>query len=107
MLNFVVGLTNDCSFCIMSENINNDNIVGGTPQSVTPQKKSMAGKPFWVDAMVVVLLFIIAQAVATVACMAMGLRMPGVAMTTRFDAEVLENADSMQAYNRTNLRKLN
>ena len=72
----------------MSENINNDNIVGGDPQSVTPQKKSMAGKPFWVDAMVVVLLFIIAQAVATVACMAMGLRMPGVAMTTSFDAEV-------------------
>ena len=87
MLNFVVGLTNDCSFCIMSENINNENIAKGTPQPMKKKKKSMVGQPFWVDAMVVVLLFVIAQAVATVACMAMGLRMPGIAMTTSFDAE--------------------
>lgn len=93
----MVGLTNDCSFCIMSENINNENIAKGTPQPMKKKKKSMVGQPFWVDAMVVVLLFVIAQAVATVACMAMGLRMPGIAMTTSFDAEVLENADSMQA----------
>lgn len=93
----MVGLTNDCSFCIMSENINNENIAKGTPQPMKKKKKSMVGQPFWVDAMVVVLLFVIAQALATVACLALGLRMPGIAMTTSFDAEVLENADSMQA----------
>ncbi len=93
----MVGLTNDCSFCIMSENINNENIAKGTPQPMKKKKKSMVGQPFWVDAMVVVLLFVIAQALATVACLALGLRMPGVAMTTSFDTEVLESADSMQA----------
>ncbi len=81
----------------MSENINNENIAKGTPQPMKKKKKSMVGQPFWVDAMVVVLLFVIAQALATVACLALGLRMPGIAMTTSFDAEVLENADSMQA----------
>ena len=81
----------------MSENINNENIAKGAPQPMKKKKKSMVGQPFWVDAMVVVLLFVIAQALATVACLALGLRMPGIAMTTSFDAEVLENADSMQA----------
>lgn len=80
----------------MTENTKND-----IAQNVAPQPKKRKttsnNKPFWVDALVVVLLFIVAQAVATVLCMVLGLRMPGEAMTTSLDTEVLEAADSMQA----------
>ena len=81
----------------MSENIKNENISQTTPQTVKKQKKAASNQPFWVDALVVVLLFIVAQALATIVCMVLGLRMPGEAMTTSFDSEVLEAADSMQA----------
>lgn len=66
----------------------------------TPRKGKKNISPqqlFWVDALVVVLLFIVAQAVGVVLALVLGVRMPGEAMTTSFDAEVLEAADSMQA----------
>lgn len=55
----------------------------------------------WVDALVVVVAFIVAQVLGGVAGSvvggALGIRLPGEAMTTSFDAEVLEAAAQMQA----------
>lgn len=51
----------------------------------------------WIDAVVIILIFVIAQALGGVLALIAGVRMPGEAMTTSFDAEVLEAAASMQA----------
>ena len=51
----------------------------------------------WADALAFVFIFIVAQTLGGVVCAALGVRMPGEAMTTSFDTEVLEAAASMQA----------
>ena len=51
----------------------------------------------WIDAVVIILIFVIAQALGGVLALTAGVRMPGEAMTTSFDTEVLEAAASMQA----------
>lgn len=54
-------------------------------------------KAAWVDVLAFLLIFVISQMVGGVLCSVVGVRMPGEAMTTSFDTEVLEAAASMQA----------
>lgn len=81
----------------MTENIKNEVATEPISSPQRTKKNNPSCQPFWVDALVVVLMFIIAQAIGAVLALVLGVRMPGEAMTTSFDAEVLEAADSMQA----------
>lgn len=74
-----------------------------SPQVVADDKQSQAAKAkpapqvAWYDVVVILLLFLISQALGGVVSTALGVRLPGEAYTTSFDADVLEAADSMQA----------
>lgn len=81
----------------MTENIKNEVATEPISSPQITKKNNPSRQPFWVDALVVVLMFIIAQAIGAVLALVLGVRMPGEAMTTSFDTEVLEAADSMQA----------
>lgn len=72
----------------MTQEINNEEVKTAKVESVHSA---------WIDAVVIILIFIIAQALGGVLALMMGVRMPGEAMTTSFDNEVLEAAASMQA----------
>lgn len=79
-------------FNIMAENIIKEQVKGA--QEPTIAKKSSTA---WVDALAFIFIFIVAQTLGGVVCTLLGVRMPGEAMTTSFDTEVLEAAASMQA----------
>lgn len=72
----------------MAQKINSEEV-----KSLKPQSSHSA----WIDAVVIILVFIVAQALGGVLALMAGVRMPGEAMTTSFDEEVLEAAASMQA----------
>lgn len=81
----------------MAENINKE-IVSGSA-AVAPKPKSVSLS--WLDALIVIMAFLVAQLLGGVfggiVGGALGFRLPGEAMTTSFDAEVLEAAAQMQA----------
>lgn len=89
----------------MAENINKE-IENGVVSEVEVASEQTAVvkrkvQLSWVDALVVVVAFIVAQVlggvVGSIVGGALGIRLPGEAMTTSFDAEVLEAAAQMQA----------
>ena len=66
--------------------------------SQTPSAESSRSAALgWVDAVVIMVAFIVSMGLGGVLSVMLGVRMPGEAMTTSFDAEVLEAAASMQA----------
>lgn len=85
----------------MTESVKKEEVK--SPQVVADDKQSQAvkAKPApqvaWYDVVVILLLFLISQALGGVVSTALGVRLPGEAYTTSFDADVLEAADSMQA----------
>lgn len=86
---------------IMTEDINKERVadaevtVSGLAEQKSDQKpqRSVA----WWDLVVVMLFFFISQVLGGVISTALGVRLPGEAYTTSFDADVLEAAASMQA----------
>lgn len=89
----------------MAEDINKEIENGGVSEAEVASVQTDVVKRkvqlSWVDALVVVVAFIVAQVLGGVAGSvvggALGIRLPGEAMTTSFDAEVLEAAAQMQA----------
>lgn len=89
----------------MAENINKEIEKGAVSEAEVASVQTDVVKRkvqlSWVDALVVVVAFIVAQVLGGVAGSvvggALGIRLPGEAMTTSFDAEVLEAAAQMQA----------
>lgn len=89
----------------MAENINKEIENGAVSEAEVASVQTDVVKRkvqlSWVDALVVVVAFIVAQVLGGVAGSvvggALGIRLPGEAMTTSFDAEVLEAAAQMQA----------
>lgn len=85
----------------MTESVKKEEVK--SPQVVADDKQSQAAKAkpapqvAWYDVVVILLLFLISQALGGVVSTALGVRLPGEAYTTSFDADVLEAADSMQA----------
>lgn len=78
----------------MSENINNEAVKASqAPLSQSSHSASLG----WLDAAVVIIAFVVSMGLGGILCLALGVRMPGEAMTTSFDVEVLEAAASMQA----------
>lgn len=78
----------------MSENINNEAVKASqAPLSQSLHSASLG----WLDAVVVIIAFVVSMGLGGILCLALGVRMPGEAMTTSFDVEVLEAAASMQA----------
>jgi membrane protease YdiL (CAAX protease family) len=78
----------------MSENINNETVKASqAPLSQSSHSASLG----WLDAVVVIIAFVVSMGLGGILCLALGVRMPGEAMTTSFDVEVLEAAASMQA----------
>lgn len=78
----------------MSENINNEAVKASqAPLSQSSHSASLG----WLDAVVVIIAFVVSMGLGGILCLALGVRMPGEAMTTSFDVEVLEAAASMQA----------
>lgn len=74
----------------------NENIT--SPQTAeTPSPQSLRQSLKWVDIVVVVMLFFLSQIVGGTITSAIGIRLPGEAYTTSFDADVLELADAMQS----------
>lgn len=78
----------------MSENINNEPVMAPETPSAESSRPTVLG---WLDAVVVIIAFVLSMTLGGVLCVALGVRMPGEAMTTSFDVEVLEAAASMQA----------
>lgn len=78
----------------MSENINNEAVKASqAPLSQSSHSASLG----WLDAVVVIIAFVVSMGLGGILCLALGVRMPGETMTTSFDVEVLEAAASMQA----------
>jgi membrane protease YdiL (CAAX protease family) len=78
----------------MLENINNEAVKASqAPLSQSSHSASLG----WLDAVVVIIAFVVSMGLGGILCLALGVRMPGEAMTTSFDVEVLEAAASMQA----------
>lgn len=78
----------------MSENINNEAVKASqAPLSQSSHSASLG----WLDAVVVIIAFVVSMGLGGILCLALGVRMPSETMTTSFDVEVLEAAASMQA----------
>lgn len=85
----------------MVEDINKE---GVKPENMTDDNKSVTAEVgrrkaqvAWYDVVVILLFFFLSQAFAGIISTALGVRLPGEAYTTSFDADVLELAASMQA----------
>ena len=78
----------------MSENTNNETVKVPERSSAENSRSLALG---WLDAVVVIVAFVVSMSLGGVLSVALGVRMPGEAMTTSFDVEVLEAAASMQA----------
>lgn len=85
----------------MVEDINKE---GVKPENMTEDNKSVTAEVgrrkaqvAWYDVVVILLFFFLSQAFAGIISTALGVRLPGEAYTTSFDADVLELAASMQA----------
>jgi hypothetical protein len=78
----------------MSENINKEEVMASQAPSVESSRSAALG---WVDAVVIMVAFIVSMGLGGVLSVMFGVRMPGEAMTTSFDAEVLEAAEGTLA----------
>ena len=67
------------------------------PPMDAPASQSSKQNLKWVDVVIVVMLFFVSQIVGGTITSAIGIRLPGEAYTTSFDADVLELADAMQS----------
>ena len=82
----------------MTEGVNKEQVKGA--ESIAENKietKSAAKGVAWYDIAVVLLFFMLSQALGGFVSALLGVRLPGEAYTTSFDADVLEEAASMQA----------
>ena len=78
----------------MSENIHKEGVMAPEKPSAESSRSAALG---WVDAVVIIVAFVLSMSLGGVLSVMLGVRMPGEAMTTSFDTEVLEAAASMQA----------
>ena len=82
----------------MTEGVNKEQVKGA--ESIAENKietKPAAKGVAWYDVAVVLLFFMLSQALGGFVSALLGVRLPGEAYTTSFDADVLEEAASMQA----------
>ena len=82
----------------MTEGVNKEQVKGA--ESIDENKietKSAAKGVAWYDIAVILLFFMLSQALGGFVSALLGVRLPGEAYTTSFDADVLEEAASMQA----------
>ena len=82
----------------MTKDINNESEKPAveTPAADTPKAKTTHCVAWW-DVVIVMMVFLFSQVLGGVISTALGVRLPGEAYTTSFDADVLELAASMQA----------
>lgn len=85
----------------MAEGVNKEGVKSpdavDNDKTVVTTNANAAPRVGWVDIVVVLLFFVVSQALGGIICSALGVRLPGEAYTTSFDADVLEAAESMQA----------
>ncbi len=85
----------------MTEDTNKESVMSAEPTVKTPSAAAvevkMARSAAWWDIAVVLIVFMLSQALGGIITTALGVRLPGEAYTTSFDADVLELAASMQA----------
>lgn len=82
----------------MTEGVNKEQVMGAENPvenkiDIKPATKGVA----WYDVVVLLLFFMLSQALGGFVSTFLGVRLPGEAYTTSFDADVLEEAASMQA----------
>ena len=82
----------------MTEDVNKEQVKGAeSPTENKIETKPAAKGVAWYDVAVVLLFFMLSQALGGFVSALLGVRLPGEAYTTSFDADVLEEAASMQA----------
>ncbi len=85
----------------MAEDINKESVMDNAVSAEQGALTNAAIKPepqvAWFDIVVVLIFFMLSQALGGIIATALGVRLPGEAYTTSFDADVLEAAASMQA----------
>lgn len=82
----------------MVEGVNKEQVKGAElPVENKIEAKPAAKGVAWYDVVVVLLFFVLSQALGGFISAFLGVRLPGEAYTTSFDADVLEEAASMQA----------
>ena len=82
----------------MTEGVNKEQVKGAeSPIENKIETKPAAKGVAWYDVAVVLLFFMLSQALGGFVSALLGVRLPGEAYTTSFDADVLEEAASMQA----------
>ena len=82
----------------MTEGVNKEQVKGAESAAENKiETKSAAKGVAWYDVAVVLLFFMLSQALGGFVSALLGVRLPGEAYTTSFDADVLEEAASMQA----------
>jgi membrane protease YdiL (CAAX protease family) len=82
----------------MTEGVNKEQVKGvESPAENKIETKSAAKGVAWYDIAVILLFFMLSQALGGFVSALLGVRLPGEAYTTSFDADVLEEAASMQA----------
>ncbi len=82
----------------MTEGVNKEQVKGvESPAENKIETKSVTKGVAWYDIAVILLFFMLSQALGGFVSALLGVRLPGEAYTTSFDADVLEEAASMQA----------
>ena len=82
----------------MTEGVNKEQVKGvESPAENKIETKPAAKGVAWYDVAVILLFFMLSQALGGFVSALLGVRLPGEAYTTSFDADVLEEAASMQA----------
>ena len=82
----------------MTEGVNKEQVNGvEAPIENMVETKCATKSVAWYDIVVILLFFMLSQALGGFVAAFLGVRLPGEAYTTSFDAEVLEEAASMQA----------
>ena len=82
----------------MTEGVNKEQVKGTeSPAENKIETKSATKGVAWYDIAVILLFFMLSQALGGFVSALLGVRLPGEAYTTSFDADVLEEAASMQA----------
>ena len=82
----------------MTEGVNKERVNGvEAPIEHMVETKCATKSVAWYDIAVILLFFMLSQALGGFVTAFLGVRLPGEAYTTSFDADVLEEAASMQA----------
>ena len=82
----------------MTEGVNKEQVKGAeAPIEHMVETKCATKSVAWYDIVVILLFFMLSQALGGFVTAFLGVRLPGEAYTTSFDADVLEEAASMQA----------